>query len=79
MAKKQNTVDTVEKPVFNKKIETPVSKKKDDWVIKDRMYILKDGVRPLSYSVNQVKYIGLTRNKGTKESLNILQIRKLFL
>ena len=69
MAKKQNTVDTVEKPVFNKKIETPVSKKKDDWVVKDRMYILKDEVRPLSYSVKSSEIYWFDEEQGYEREL----------
>ena len=71
MAKKQNTVDTVEEPVFNKKTEKPVSKKKDDWVIKDRMYILKDGISPLTYSMKSSNIYWFDEEKGYERELKL--------
>ncbi len=68
MAKKQNKVDFVEETVSTT-IEKPVNKKKNDWVIKDRMYVLKDGLTPLTYSVKTSNIYWFDEEKGYEREL----------
>ena len=68
MAKKQSTVDVVEETVSTT-IKKPVTKKKDDWVIKDRMYVLKDGLSPLTYSVKTSNIYWFDEEKGYEREL----------
>ena len=68
MAKKQNKVDFVEETVSTT-IEKPVIKKNNDWVIKDRMYVLKRWIITINIlSQNKSIYIGLMKKKVMKES-----------
>ena len=68
MAKKQSTVDVVEETVSTT-IKKPVTKKKDDWVIKDRMYVLKNGLSPLTYSVKTSNIYWFDEEKGYEREL----------
>jgi len=68
MAKKQNKVDFVEETVSTI-MEKPVTKKKNDWVIKDRMYVLKDGLTPLTYSVKTSNIYWFDEEKGYEREL----------
>ena len=68
MAKKQSTVDVVEE-IVSTTIKKPVNKKKDDWVIKDRMYVLKDGLSPLTYSVKTSNIYWFDEEKGYEREL----------
>ena len=68
MAKKQNKVDFVEETVSTT-MEKPVTKKKNDWVIKDRMYVLKDGLTPLTYSVKTSNIYWFDEEKGYEREL----------
>ena len=69
MAKKQNTVGTSEEVVSTIKVEKPIVKKKNDWVIKDRMYVLKDDARPLSYSMKSSEIYYFDENQGYEREL----------
>ena len=68
MAKKQSTVDVVEETVSTT-IKKPVTKKKDDWVIKDRMYVLKNGLSPLTYSVKTSNIYWFDEEQGYEREL----------
>ena len=68
MAKKQSRVDVVEETVSTT-IKKPVTKKKDDWVIKDRMYVLKNGLSPLTYSVKTSNIYWFDEEKGYEREL----------
>ena len=68
MAKKQNKVDFVEETVSTT-IEKPVTKKKNDWIIKDRMYTLKDELRPLTYSIKTSGIYWFDEEKGYEREL----------
>jgi hypothetical protein len=68
MAKKQNKVDFVEETVSTT-IEKPVTKKKNDWIIKDRMYTLKDELRPLTYSIKSSGIYWFDEEKGYEREL----------
>ena len=68
MAKKQNKVDFVEETVSTT-IEKPVTKKKNDWIIKDRMYTLKDELRPLTYSMKSSGIYWFDEEKGYEREL----------
>ena len=50
-------------------MKKPVTKKKDDWVIKDRMYVLKDGLTPLTYSVKTSNIYWFDEEKGYEREL----------
>ena len=63
---------TMEEPV----VETPKVKKevkpepkKDEWEIKDRMYILKSGKKPLSFSVRSANIYYFDEEKGYEREL----------
>lgn len=68
MAKKQNKVNIVEETVSTI-IEKPVTKKKNDWIIKDRMYTLKDELRPLTYSMRSSGIYWFDEEKGYEREL----------
>ena len=68
MAKKQNKVDFVEETVSTT-IEKPVTKKKNDWIIKDRMYTLRDELRPLTYSIKTSGIYWFDEEKGYEREL----------
>ena len=61
----------VEKPV-EKVVEQP-KETKPSWVVKDRVYSLKDGLAPLTYTI---KSSILTKKKDMKENLNTQQIKQ---
>jgi len=69
MAKKQKKVDIVEETVSTTTMERPVVEKKNDWIIKDRMYTLKDELRPLTYSIKTSGIYWFDEEKGYEREL----------
>ena len=49
---------------------------KDEWEIKDRLYMLKGGKRPLSRTIKSAGIYYFDEEKDTKENLNIVKIKK---
>jgi hypothetical protein len=83
MAKKQETkIKTVETPkiVEQSKVETPVMEipkpKKDIWEIKDRMYRLKSGKKPLSRMIKSANIYYFDEEKGYERELKYCQNQK---
>ena len=83
MAKKQETkTETVETPkvVEQPKVETPVMEipkpKKDIWEIKDRMYRLKSGKKPLSRMIKSANIYYFDDEKGYERELKYCQNQK---
>ena len=92
MAKKQETkkeivTEEVTQVVKQPKVETPVmdipepkvrerKKPKDEWEIKDRMYILKDGKKPLSRSIKSANIYYFDEEKGYERELKYCQNQK---
>ena len=92
MAKKQETKKVeVEKPQIKEEVvvETPPVveqptvrervKPKNEWEIKDRLYTLKGGKKPLSRSIKSANIYYFDEEKVMKENLNIVKIKKLLL
>ena len=75
MAKKkekvvETTVETVvepPKPVIDKII--PPTKKKNTWEIKNRMYILKNGMEPLTYTISANNLLYFDKEKGYEREI----------
>tara|TARA_R100001594_G_scaffold10273_4_gene24379 strand:- start:5614 stop:6453 length:840 start_codon:yes stop_codon:yes gene_type:complete len=87
MAKKQETKKVeVEKPQVQDVVETsqvveqPIVreriKPKNEWEIKDRMYTLKDGKRPLSRSIKSANIYYFDEEKGYERELKYCQNQK---
>ena len=88
MAKKQETqVEQTPQVVEQPKVETPVmetpepkvrerKKPTNEWEIKDRLYILKGGKKPLSRSIKSADIYYFDEEKVMKENLNIVKIKK---
>jgi len=88
MAKKQKTqVEPTPQVVEQPKVETPVmeapepkarerKKPTNEWEIKDRLYTLKGGKKPLSRSIKSANIIVLMKKKVMKENLNIVKTKK---
>jgi len=86
MAKKQETKKTeVEQPQVESVVETVVVeepkareriKPKNEWEIKDRMYTLKDGKRPLSRSIKSANIYYFDEEKGYERELKYCQNQK---
>jgi hypothetical protein len=79
MAKKQKTQKVVE-PLIEKdfeEVETPVmeiplpKKKKDTWEIKDRVYYLRKGLKPLTYSLKSSNIHYFDEEKGYERELKL--------
>ena len=78
MAKKTKTVE-VEEPQFQDVVETPPvveqpevrerKKPKDEWEIKDRLYVLKNGKKPLSRSIKSANVYWFDEEKGYEREL----------
>jgi len=49
-----------------------MAKKTQNWELKDRVYVLRKGIAPLTYTLTGRNIYWLTKKKGTKENLNIL-------
>ena len=74
MAKKQETKKEVEVPVVETPVvETPkpkkVEPKKPEWEIKDRVYYLKGGQKPLSRSIKSSNVYWFDKEKGYEREL----------
>ena len=89
MAKKQKTQKVVE-PLIEKdfeEVETPVmdipepkarerKKPANEWEIKDRMYLLKGGKKPLSRSIKSANIYYFDEEKGYERELKYCQNQK---
>jgi len=89
MAKKQKTIK-VEEPLIEKdfkEVETPVmdipepkarerKKPTNEWEIKDRMYLLKGGKKPLSRSIKSANIYYFDEEKGYERELKYCQNQK---
>jgi hypothetical protein len=85
MAKKAKKVE-VEEPQIQEVVETPPVveqpkvreriKPKDEWEIKDRLYTLKDGKRPLSRSIKSANIYYFDEEKGYERELKYCQNQK---
>ena len=83
MAKKQKTIE-VEEPQIQEEVqvvEQPKTRERkvpsNEWEIKDRMYVLKGGKKPLSRSIKSANIYYFDEEKVMKENLNIVKIKKL--
>jgi len=88
MAKKQKTqVEPTPRVVEQPKVETPVmeapepkarerKKPTNEWEIKDRMYLLKGGKRPLSRSIKSANIFYFDEEKGYERELKYCQNQK---
>jgi hypothetical protein len=81
MAKKQETKKEVEVPVVETPVvETPKPKKvepeKPTWEIKDRMYRLKGGKKPLSRTIKTANIYYFDEKKGYERELKYCQNQK---
>ena len=89
MAKKTKKTETVETPkvVEQPKVETPVmetpepkarerKKPTNEWEIKDRMYLLKGGKKPLSRSIKSANIYYFDEEKGYERELKYCQNQK---
>ena len=73
-AKAQKSIETAvaEAPVQENIKETPVQteiKENNNWVIKDRVYALKDGLAPLTYTVKSSNIYYFDEEKGYEREL----------
>jgi len=82
MAKKQTKKVQVEKPevkapneITQVVIEKP-KPKKDTWEIKDRVYILKHGLSPLSYAIKSSNIFWFDEEKGYERELKYTRNQK---
>jgi len=85
MAKKTKTVE-VEEPQVQDVVETPQVveqpkarervKPKDEWEIKDRLYILRGGKKPLSRSIKSANIYYFDEEKGYERELKYCQNQK---
>ena len=85
MAKKKQETK-VEEPVVEEtvvieqpKVELPktkAQKKKNDWVIEDKVYYLKNKMRPLSYSIKSSNIYYFDEEKGYERELKYCQNQK---
>ena len=88
MAKKQKTeVESTPQVVEQPKVETPVMeipepkvrervKPKNEWEIKDRLYTLKGGKKPLSRSIKSANIYYFDKEKGYERELKYCQNQK---
>jgi len=83
MAKKQTKItETAETPkvVEQQKVETLIVEtpkpKKDTWEVKDRMYFLKKGVKPLSKSIKSANIYWFDEEKGYERELKYCENQK---
>ena len=84
MAKKKK--ETIEEPIVEEtvvmeqpKVELPktkAQKKKNDWVIEDKVYYLKNKMRPLSYSIKSSNIYYFDEEKGYERELKYCQNQK---
>ena len=90
MAKKQKTqVEPTPQVVEQPKVETPVmetpepkarerKKPTNEWEIKDRMYLLKGGKKPLSRSIKSANIYYFDEEKGYERELKYCQNQKTY-
>jgi hypothetical protein len=82
MAKKQETKKTqvqepqVEQEVFEQPQVRERKKPNNEWEIKDRMYLLKDGKKPLSRSIKSADIYYFDEEKGYERELKYCQNQK---
>ena len=86
MAKKAKKTENVEvEPQAETMVETVITeepkvrerlKPSNEWEIKDRMYLLKGGKKPLSRSIKSANIYYFDEEKVMKENLNIVKIKK---
>jgi hypothetical protein len=82
MAKKQTKKAQVEKPevkATNEITQVVIEKpkpKKDTWEIKDRVYILKHGLSPLSYAIKSSNIFWFDEEKGYERELKYTRNQK---
>jgi hypothetical protein len=89
MAKKTNKTEAVETPkvVEQPKVETPVMENPEpkarerkvpsnEWEIKDRMYLLRGGKKPLSRSIKSANIYYFDEEKGYERELKYCQNQK---
>jgi len=90
MAKKTKKVEVEETPQFEQEevvvVETPQvveqprvrerKKPKDEWEIKDRLYVLKNGKKPLSRSIKSANVYWFDEEKGYERELKYCQNQK---
>ena len=83
MAKKTKKVEVeepqVQESVVEATIEQPVTvqpKPKNEWEIKDRLYVLRDGKRPLSRSIKSANIYYFDEEKGYERELKYCQNQK---
>ena len=87
MAKKQETKKVeIEEPQFQDVVETPQVvekpkaterlKPKNEWEIKDRLYTLKGGKKPLSRSIKSTNIFYFDEEKGYERELKYCQNQK---
>ena len=77
MAKKQKNTEVESTP---RVVEQPKArervKPKNEWEIKDRLYVLKGGKRPLSRSIKSANIYYFDEEKDMKENLSIVKTKK---
>ena len=88
MANKTKKVE-VEEPQVQSVVETPQVveqpkarervKPKNEWEIKDRLYVLKGGKKPLSRSIKSANIYYFDEEKGYERELKYCQNQKLLL
>ena len=87
MAKKQKIEVESTPQIEESKVETPVmetpepkvrerKKPTNEWEIKDRMYLLKDGKKPLSRSIRSTNIFYFDEDKGYERELKYCQNQK---
>ena len=85
MAKKQETKKVEVKPQIETMVETVITeepktrerlKPSNEWEIKDRMYLLKDGKKPLSRSIKSANVYYFDKELGYERELKYCQNQK---
>ena len=61
---KETPITVEEKPIVKKK-----ASKKDSWKIKDRMYFLRDGLTPITYTIRSRGIYWFDEEKGYEREL----------
>jgi len=68
---------TVKKPVAKKAVkEKPLSEPKSGWVMKDRLYALKEGLAPLTYTIRSSGIFYFDEEKGYERELKYTNNQK---
>jgi len=67
----------VKEPVAKKIVkETPLPEPKSDWVMKDRLYALKEGLSPLTYTIKSAGIFYFDEGKGYERELKYTNNQK---